>query len=642
MVIQALRDNIPKWVTGVILAMLIVPFALWGINSYFTAVTDTSAATVNGDSISPGDFQRAYQNQYTRLQQLYGANFRPELINEKQLRQQVLDNLVNQTLLNQYIADAHYGVGDQQLVNEIQKMPAFQVDGKFSTQVYTVALAQSGLSPIEFERRYRESLQIEQFQNAIENSAFVTKAQLEGAVAVRDQQREVAYLKLSAAKFLNQATVSDQDVAAYYKTHGADFMTPEKISLAYVELDEAQLAKSVTADDTALQAEYQQHLANYTQAEARRAQHILIAVKGNDPKLDAAAKAKAEDLLKQIQAGADFSALAAKNSDDPGSAKSGGDLGMVEHGVMVKPFEEALFAIKKPGDVVGPIRTQFGYHLIKLVEIRAPQVKSFAEVKQQIAADFQKKKADDEYFGLGDKLANLAYEHPNSLDEVSKELNLQVQTVDDVTRDIGTGVAANADVRKAAFSDQVLGQGNNSEPIQIGPNHAVVIRVKGHVPAEPKPLDQVHAQIVSLLKQQYAAEQTQKLADSLVKALQLGQDPAQLAKSDGAVFTPARFVGPQDTSLPQTVSMAAFAAPQPAAGGRTVSTVALGGGDQAVYLLTAVKPGTTTGMNQQQTTAESRALGRTIGGSDFAAYLAYLHRGAKIKINTANVEPQDQ
>lgn len=642
MVIQALRDNIPKWVTGVILAMLIVPFALWGINSYFTAVTDTSAATVNGDSISPGDFQRAYQNQYTRLQQLYGANFRPELINEKQLRQQVLDNLVNQTLLNQYIADAHYSVGDQQLVADIQKMPAFQVDGKFSTQVYTVALGQSGLSPTEFERRYRESLQIEQFQNAVENSAFVTKAQLEGAVAVRDQQREVAYLKLSAAKFLNQAAVSDQDVATYYKAHGADFMTPEKVSLAYVELDEAQLAKGVTADDAALQAEYQQHLANYTQSEARRAQHILIAIKGSDSKLDAAAKAKAEDLLKQIQAGADFSTLAAKNSDDPGSAKSGGDLGMVEHGVMVKPFEEALFAIKKPGDVVGPIRTQFGYHLIKLVEVRASQVKPFADVKQQIAADFQKKKADDEYFGIGEKLANLAYEHPSSLDEVSKELRLQVQMVDDVTRDIGTGVAANADVRKAAFGDQVLGQGNNSEPIQIGPNHAVVIRVKGHVPAEPKPLDQVRAQIVTLLKQQYAAQQTQKLADSLVKALRQGQDPAQLAKSDGAVFTPARFVGPQDTSLPQAVSMAAFAAPQPVAGGRTVSAVALGSGDQAVYLLTAVKPGTTTGMNEQQTTAESRALGRAVGGNDFAAYLAYLHRGAKIKINTANVEPQDQ
>jgi peptidyl-prolyl cis-trans isomerase D len=505
-----------------------------------------------------------------------------------------------------------------------------------------VALAQSGLSPIEFERRYRESLQIEQFQNSIENSAFVTKAQLESAVAVRDQQREIAYLKLSAAKFLNQAPVSDQDVAGYYKAHGADFMTPEKVSLAYVELDEAQLAKSVTADDAALQAEYQQHLANYTQAEARRAQHILIAVKGGDPKLDAAAKAKADDLLKQIQAGTDFSTLAAKNSDDPGSAKSGGDLGWVEHGVMVKPFEEALFAIKKPGDVVGPVRTQFGYHLIKLVEVRAPQVKSFAEVKQQIAADFQKKKADDEYFGMGDKLANLAYEHPNSLDEVSKELNLQVQTVDDVTRDAGTGIAANSDVRKAGFSDQVLGQGNNSEPIQIGPNHAVVVRVKGHVSAEPKPLDQVRAQIVTLLKQQYAAQQTQKLADSLVKALQQGQDPSQLAKSDGAVFTAARFVGPQDTGLPQTVSMAAFAAPQPAAGGRTVGSAALSGGDLAVYLLTAVTPGTTAGMNEQQTTAESRALGRVVGSSDFAAYLAYLHRDAKIKINTANIEPQDQ
>ena len=643
MVIQALRDNMPKWITAIVLALIIGPFALWGINSYFTASSDNSVATVNGDEISPADFERAYQGQYQRLLQFYGASFRPGMIDEKQLRQQVLDNLINETLLDQQVAKQHYSVGDAQLVEAIQKIPAFQVEGKFSPQAYSSALAASGMTPSEFEARDRQSIEVGQVQNSIQDSAIATPAELSAQIDARDQQREVSYIDVNTVYLLGAQQVSDADVAAYYKAHGKDFMTPEKVSLAYVDLDEANLAKQVQPSDAELQAVYQQQMDSFKQGETREARHILIAVNGTDPKVDAAAKAKAEDILKQLKAGGDFAKLAAKYSDDPGSAKAGGDLGKVSRGIMVKPFEDALFALQKPGDIAGPVRTQFGYHIIQLEGIDAAAQKPFSEVRAQLAADYQKKKADDQYFTLGDQLANLSYEHPASLDEVSEQLNLPVQSVDDVTRDVGTGIGANADVRKAAFSDQVLVQGNNSEPIQLGTNHAVVIRVKGHTPSEPKSLDDVRSQIYSILKQQRATEAASKLAISLSLEVQKGADPATLTKGKGGVsFVKPAYVGRSQTGVPLQILSAAFEAPDPASSGRTVKTVALDNGDQAVLLVTAMKPGDPAALKDEDRNRQMQNLSREDGSAEFGAYIAYLRQQAKIKINSKNMEQSDQ
>ena len=642
MVIQALRDNIPKWITGVILFIIIGPFALWGINSYFSAATDSSVAKVNGDEINPGDFERAYQNRYQRLQQMYGASFRPEMIDEKELRQETLDSMINEVLLDQQVAKQHYAIGDDQLREEIAKLPAFQVEGRFSQQAYTSTLAASGMSTAEFERRDRQGIIIGQIQASLQDSAIATPAELAAAVALRDQERQISYISISTNRFLAEAQPTDQDIAAYYKAHGDEFMTSEKVSLAYVELDEADLAKQVKVDDAILQAQYQQQLTSFQQGETRQAQHILIGVTGNDPKADAVAKAKAEDVLKQVKAGGDFAKLAAKYSEDPGSAKSGGDLGWISKGTMVKPFEDALFAMQKPGDVSDLVKTQFGYHIIKLEGVRAASVKPFAEVRDQLLADYQKKQADDTYFKLGDQLANLAYEHPESLDRVSKELNLPIQTVDDVTRDAGTGIATNADVRKAAFGDRVLNQGSNSEPIPVGPNHAVVLRVKGHVPSTPKPLAEVRGEIVAKLKTEHADAAAQKLADTLVAQLKKGADPAQLAKSNGigVGYVQPSFVKRDQPGLPPALLTAAFSAPDPASS-HTIESVRLDTGDQVVLMVTGVKPGDVAALTDQQRVTGLRDISQNDGAADFSAYLAWLRQQAKVKVNSQNMQQQD-
>lgn len=638
MVIQAFRDNIPKWITGIILAVIVVPFALWGINSYFSASADTSVAQVNGTKISPQDFQQAYQSRYRQMQQAFGSAFKPGMINEAQLRKQVLQGLINNSLLDQQATKQGYRIGNGDLVSAVQQIPAFQVDSKFSTQAYQAVLAANAMTPAEFEARERQDLAVTQLQNAILASAFVTSSQFDSSVAVQDQQRDIGYITISTQPYMKAAPISSADIAAYYKSHQDQFMTPEKLTLEYVELDQAKLAKGVQASDAQLKALYQQKLASFKQAESREAQHILISAKGSGKQAEAQAKAKADSLLKQIKAGADFGALAKKYSDDAGSARNGGNLGWITRGSSDTTFEHALFGIAKVGDVIGPVKLQDGYDIIKLDGIRAGHTKPFDKVRGQLVAEYQKKKAADEYFALGDQLANLAYEHPDSLAPVSKQLNLPVETVSDVTRDHGTGIAANAAVRAKAFSNTVLTQGNNSDPVQIGPDHVVVVRVKSHVPSKPQSLAQVHDQIASLLKQQQAAKQAEHVAAKVQTALKAGRDGAAVARKYQAKFTPAKYVSHSDASVPAPILTAAFTAPNPGPDTPETGVVTLGNGDRVVYMMSGVKPGVASTLNKDQHTAQFQQLTRLVAGAEFASYMANLREHAKVKINSANIQ----
>jgi peptidyl-prolyl cis-trans isomerase D len=271
-------------------------------------------------------------------------------------------------------------------------------------------------------------------------------------------------------------------------------------------------------------------------------------------------------------------------------------------------------------------------------------VKSFAEVRPGLLADFQKKQGEDKYYALGDQLANMAYEHHQSLDEVSKQFNLPIQVATDVTKEGGPGIAGNPDVRKAAFSDEVLTQGNNSAPIQIGPDHVVVIRVKGHEPSAPMPLVAVKDKIAAIVKQQHASDATAKLAATLLDELKKGQDPAAVAKTAGAgvsLVSPG-FVTREQKAVAPGILSAAFAAPQPAAGARSYATASLDGGDMGVLVVSGVKPGETADMKDTDRLMALRGLSRADGTTEFSAYLAYLKQQAKVEINTKNLDQSDQ
>ncbi|HET7570441.1 MAG TPA: SurA N-terminal domain-containing protein [Gammaproteobacteria bacterium] len=631
--LQGLREGVQGWLMWVIIIILVIPFALWGIGNYGGFFSPSYVAEVNGSDITPQDFSKAYQARYQQLQQMFGSSYKP---NPATLKKQVLDGLIANQLMTQHALKAGYRVSDQELVAQIHQMPAFSVGGKFSVDVYRARLTQAGYTAQHFENLMRQDLAVQQLQQGLAMSAVATDAEFRQFVALSKEQRKVGYVTVKADQFLDQAHPTDAEVTAYYNNHKSEFMTPEQVSIAYIELDADKLAKNVPIKEAKLHELYQQQKQKFVQQAQRKAAHILIAPNGKGAKADAQAKAKAESILKKLHNGADFAKLAKKYSEDPGSAKNGGDLGWVQKGEMVAPFEKALFSIKKVGDVVGPVKSQYGYHIIKLEGVRKPHQQKFAEVRDQLAQEYRQKQAKDEFFKLGDKLSNLAFDHPDSLEPIHKALNLPIQKVDNVTRNSGKGIASNPKVRAAAFSDEAYKNGNN-RLVKLADTHAVVLHDMNRQPAKLKPLSDVKADIVKTLKHKAAVKQAQAAADKIAAAVRKGESLEAAAKAAGLKAQPAKFIGRSGSDVPQPVVQAAFDAHAPAASQVEVGTVTLASGDQAVYALSAVKPGDPGSVSGTDKQMLVRRLAQRHAQADMAAYIANLRKHADIDIQQSNI-----
>ncbi|HET7587301.1 MAG TPA: SurA N-terminal domain-containing protein [Gammaproteobacteria bacterium] len=633
--LDALREGTRGWIAWVIILILVVPFALWGIGNYAGFVTPSYVAEVNGAEITQVDLNKAYRNRIEQLRQLFGSDYVPD--DAATLKQQVLDALIDNNLLTQQAVDAGYRVGNQDLVAQIHAMPAFSVGGKFNLDVYRVRLRQAGYTPEGFEDAIRQDLAVRQLRAGIAGSAIATGSEFDHFVALADEQRKIAYVTVKADNYLSKAQPTEAEIEAFYQSHKQSFMTPEKVSIAYIELDAQDIAKQVSVNEQALRSLYQDKKDTFVKQEQRQAAHILIAPKGDGPDALQKAKATAESVLKKIQNGGDFGALAKKYSDDAGSAAKGGELGWVQRGELVEPFEKALFSANKAGAIVGPVKTQYGYHIIKLEGIRQPQQQSFEEVRDQLAADYRQQKAEDKFYKLGSQLSNLAFDHSDSLEPIHKALNLPIEQVKGVTRDSGEGIAANSAVRDAAFSNEVYKNGKN-HLVKLGDTHVVVLRDVGHQPAELKPLAAVKPEIVKTLKRQAAAKQAEQVASRIAAQVKSGASLEAAATAEQLEVQAPEFVERNARDVPQPILKAAFLADAPADSKADVGTVALKDGDQAVYVLAGVKPGDAAGVTDQQKTMLMRRLVGSHAQADLAAYVADLRRQADVDIQKDNID----
>ncbi|HET7371606.1 MAG TPA: peptidylprolyl isomerase, partial [Gammaproteobacteria bacterium] len=599
-------------------------------------VTPSYVAEVNGAEITQIDLNKAYRNRIGQLRQLLGSDYVPD--DAATLKQQVLDALVDNQLLAQQALDAGYRVGNQGLVAQIHAMPAFSVGGKFNLDVYRARLRQAGYTPEGFENAIRQDLAVRQLRTGIAGSAIATGSEFNHFVALADEQRNVGYVTVSTDNYLKQAEPSQAEVEAYYKSHRQSFMTPDKVSIAYIELNADDIAGTIPVNEQVLRSLYQDKKGTFVQQEQRRAAHILIAPEGTTPEAEQKAKATAESVLEKIRNGGDFGKLAKKYSDDPGSAAKGGELGWIQSGELVKPFEKALFGADKVGAVMGPVKTQYGYHIIKLEGIRQPEQQSFEEVRDQLAADYRQQKAEDKFFKLGSQLSNLAFDNPNSLEPIHKALNLPIEKVSGVTRESGEGIAANAAVRDAAFSNEVYNNGKN-HLVKLADTHVIVLRDIAHQPAELKPLAEVKPQIVKTLKHQAAAKQAEQVASHIAGQVQQGATLEAAVAAEGLKVQAPRFVDRSSQSVPQPILQAAFEADVPAASGKpSVGTVALDNGSQAVYVLTGMKPGNAETVTGQRKQMLVRRLVGSHAQADLAAYVADLRRQAEIDIQKDNID----
>ncbi len=630
--LQDIRDKAQGWIAWFIVILISVPFALWGINSYLGGGAEPVVAKVNGYEITEREFETSYRQFRQRLRQQLGAAYRPEMIDEASLRKQVLESMIRNRLVLQAAEKMGLGVSDELVRDTIRNIPAFQINGRFNRDAYERGISMQGLTSAGFEGRIRQAIVAEQLSTAIKNSAIATGAELKQLVSLQLETRGLDYLVIPAAGFKENATVLDDDARRYYEANQQAFVVPERVKVEYLDLDIDNIARTLKADDALLQGYFEQHKSEYQSPEQRRASHILITVEeGADEETVKKAGETAQAALDRIKAGEDFASLAKELSQDPGSAEMGGDLGFFEEGVMDEAFEQVVFDLK-PGDISERVRTPFGFHVIKLTEIRLPEGKSFDEAKEEIRNAYLKNEAERLFYEYAERLSDLAYEDPDSLQPAADALGLKTQESDWVTRDGGEGVLSSPKVTAAAFSEDVLIGGHNSEAIELDAEHMLVLRVTEHEEAATKPFDSIRMQVDDILKVEKAAKLAREKGEALQVRLRQGANMEQVAGEANLEWVNKESVSRGDDEVPPAVLSSLFKLPKPEGGKPVYGEAALENGDFAVIALGTVKAGE---QEQAEKLGGMKALGemvrRAFGESYYRHLLQNLRDEAKVE-----------
>ncbi len=589
--LQAIREKATGWIAWIIVILISIPFALFGINSYLGGGGASIVASVNDRDIDEREFERNYRDFRQNLRQRLGKDYRPELIDEALLRKEVLDSMIRNELVLETSLEMGLYAGDQQVKASILTLPGFMVDGKFSNQAYERAVQSQGLTPAGFEAQIRRAIMSQQLSDMVTTSEIATQREINELVKLRMQKREMAYLTVPAAAYADQVLVSDEEVKRYYDTHQSEFMAPEQVQVEYIDLDLSHIASTLTIDDADVEAYYEQNKNSYLTREQRRASHILIAVDEDaDEVAIEKARAKAAAAWDRINSGEAFAAVAKDLSDDPASAEAGGDLDYFERGIMDAAFDDVVFE-QAEGDVSDPVRTEFGFHLIKLTAIRAPEGKRYEDAKEDIREDYLASEAERQFYDLADQLANLAYEQPDSLEPAAEALGLEIETSSWIPRDGGEGLFASPKIRAAAFSEDVLNDGRNSEAIELGPEHNLVLRVKEHEEAAVRSYDSVSTSIANRLKLEKQAELAKAQGQELKTRLMAGGDIDAIAQEQGLVLSERKSLERDTQGIPAQILRPLFRMPRPSGEQPTYSGAELFGGDFAVMALYRVEDG---------------------------------------------------
>ena len=641
--LSVFRSFAKGWMAFILLGLVSIPFIFWGMGQLVqTTVVTSYVAKVNGSKIMPNRLQQAYEQAFQQRQAQLGGQYNPTQAQQKQLKMQTLQKLIDTQLLLQQAEKDQLVASSADVRAQIEQIPAFQLNGHFDYQQYKIVLANNGLSVPQFENQVRGNLVLEQLQRGVANSAFPTPSEVAGIAALAQQQRKAAWFVLPIKEFKPAKQPSKEAVASYYKTHQSQYSIPETLTLAYLQLDKKTLEQRVKATPEELKDYYRTHQSQYGIPPARKVAEILIKPSSPVTAAVAAAKSRIEKLLKQVKQAKDstktFAELARKNSDDRISRRNGGSMGYVSRGQLPQKLDDALFNLPKAGDLAGPIRTARGWVILQLLDKRAGAVKPYAEVKDQVARDYKSDKAKSLYYKLDGQFANLTFENAGSLGAAAKALDLKIQTVSGVTKDHGTGIAASDQVRKVAFSDSVLKQRQNSNPIKLGKEDAVVLRISKATPSRIKPLADVRDDIVAALMRQQARDAAAKAASGALSALRTGTPIAAVAKDHGAKLQGPAMVKRSDSKLPPALSQSLFTLAPAVGSSPRYASVALADGSQAVFGLLGVQAGDAKHLPKLQQTAYMQDLGRIYAMEMTQSYLAWLHEKADIKIVKDNIQ----
>ena len=631
---DAVRNN-PR-IVQIFLALIALPFAFWGVDSYLRSNgAGNDLASVGNSKISSLQFDQALRERQDQLRQSLGAEFKSEMMNSPAVKLGILNGLINQRLLLLEAEKLHLGTSNQALREVIGGIPAFQEDGKFSDNRYQAVLASQGTSPAQFEARIRQDLTLQQLVGTIGGSAFVSKTQAEQMLHLQAEERQFGEFRFTAASFADKVKIEPETVQKYYDENKQRFETPERIKANYVVLSLDTLLDQVNVNDAEIKKWYDDHPQLYRVPEERRASHILIIFDGDDK---AKAKAQAETVYKEVQKNPSrFAELAKQYSKDPGSAQKGGDLGFFSRGMMVKPFDDAVFSLKD-GEISGIVESDFGYHIIKLTGIQSERVRPLSDVRTEIESELKRQAASRRFAEAAEAFSNMVYEQSDSLQPVADKFGLKVQQTGwlpknaDAQTLASIGRLGNEKLLTALFSDDAVKEKRNTEAVEIAANTLVAARVAEHEPAKVRPLEAVRSDIEKQLKAEATMQQARQAGEARLAELRKGDDKTAWSKSASVSRLEAG-----KSKLPWAALQAIFKADVhklPAYVGVDV--------DDAYTLFKITKVTQPEKIDEAQIAALKSEYTKVVAQEDLAAYLSGLRSRYEIDVNRSLLEGRDR
>ena len=611
-----------------IIALIVLSFVFAGVSSYVSSSGSSAAAEVNGEPISQQDVERAYQAQRARLEAQFGEGISALFSDENYLRDfrmNVLDRLIADTLIEQKAKELGMRVSDKQIRDAITAMPEFQTEGSFDNERYLMLLRQNGFQPSDFRDYMRQQMTREQLSRAVQASDFSLPEEVSLAHRLQGQTRNADYLIVDSAPFAASVELSDEEVQAFYDENISRFDTQEKVNLAYVTLAVEDLKADVSVSEEEIEQEYQDNIALYKTTEERRVSHILIEF-GDDKD---AAKEKAESLLAEVEQGADFAELAEANSADTFSAENGGDLDFITAGMMDPSFDEAAFAISNVGETSEVIETEFGYHIIKLTDMKPVETTPLAEVRDEIEAQLLTDKATDEFFALQSEMANLAFEVPDTLEDVAGAVNGKIKETGLVTASAVPAALNVPAVTSKMFDPDFIAEGLNSDVIELSNDKVVVIRVVGHEPQRTQALDEVRTQILAQLRARKAQEAAAEWADNVVEQVQAGESPELTIGDVTLEWQSKEAIARNSTELPRNLVDTVFTLSTEE--GNNLEVAKLGSGDVGVVRLTAVNMPEALG--EEELDSLKQQLMTNYSQANYQSFVDSLRSAADVTVN---------
>ncbi|CAM3933958.1 peptidylprolyl isomerase [Pseudoalteromonas byunsanensis] len=586
--LEKIREGSQGPAAKIILGVVILSFALAGIGGYLGQTTEQPVAEVNGTKISQTEFARAYQNERARLEQQFGEYFTQISADPAymaRIREGVVDRLIQQELQNQLALELGLRVSDEQVKNAILEMSYFQLGGQFSNDRYLQLIRQMNFQPDTFREYLREEMTRNQLVTAVAGSDFMLPSELKSAVALQQQTRDLDYLVLNKEKLADKVEVSEQEIKDYYQLNQSQFQSPERVAVQYLELKASDIAPGKEISEQDVLAYYEESKNQYTAPEKRRVSHILVEGSVDDAEV----QQRAQAILDELKSGADFAQLAQEKSDDIVSAELGGDLDWIEREMMDPEFEAAAFSLENVGDITDVVASEFGLHVIKLTDIQRQQVKPFEDVKEELRAELERAEKIDAFYQKQTEVAELAFEVADSLQDAAIAAGVELKTTDLLARNMLPEPLNTLAVSSAIFTPELLEDRVNSEVLEVGSEHIVVVRVKDYTAAAAKPLEEVSAQIKTRLINEKASSLIKEHTQTLFAQLQDGKLLEEIASGEELEVQSDEALTRQSYSVSPAIVSKAFQLPHPLEGQPQFAMVELNNGDAALLKLNAVK-----------------------------------------------------